>query len=136
MSTLTLQLSQRDTRRSSSMASSPAEEELDFPRLPSGALDRSRICLKQKQAYEQCHGGSFLDMLKRMGDSLAGGSMEAKCQDEGGHLLHILSQGVQTGVQELIQKKKQLKDFFEDDKWSTGLSSSNEKYWIGGMVSL
>jgi hypothetical protein len=63
------------------MASSPAEE-LDFPRLPSGALDRSRICLKQKQAYEQCHGGSFLDMLKRMGDSLAGGSMEAKCQDE------------------------------------------------------
>ena len=59
---------------------------------------------------------------------------EAKCQDEGGHLLHILSQGVQTGVQELIQKKKQLKDFFEDDKWSTGLSSSNEKYWIGGMV--
>ena len=59
---------------------------------------------------------------------------EAKCQDEGGHLLHILSQEVQTGVQELIQKKKQLKDFFEDDKWSTGLSSSNEKYWIGGMV--
>jgi hypothetical protein len=73
--------SHRDTTRQHSMASSPAEE-LDFPRLPSGALDRSRICLKQKQAYEQCHGGSFLDMLKRMGDSLAGGSMEAKCQDE------------------------------------------------------
>ena len=24
----------------------------------------------------------------------------------------------------------------EDDKWKTGLSSSNDKYWIGGTVSL
>ena len=61
---------------------------------------------------------------------------EAQCQEEGGHLLHITSQQVQSGIQELILKKKNLKDFFEDDKWKTGLSSSNDKYWIGGTVSL
>ena len=54
----------------------------DMPRLPSGALDRSRVCVKEKAAYEQCHGGSFLDMLKQMGSSLAGGEMEPKCQLE------------------------------------------------------
>lgn len=59
---------------------------------------------------------------------------EAQCQEEGSHLLHITSQEVQTGIQELIIKKKQVKDFFEDDKWNTGLSSSNDKYWIGGTV--
>ena len=60
---------------------------------------------------------------------------DAQCQEEGSHLLHITSQEVQTGIQELIIKKKQLKDFFEDDKWNTGASSSNDKYWIGGTVS-
>ena len=61
---------------------------------------------------------------------------EAVCQSEGGHLLHILSQEVQDGVQALIIKKKNLKDFFEADKWQTGLSSTTEKYWIGGTVSI
>ena len=64
----------------SSGAQEPGQE--DFPRLPSGALDRSRICVKERQAYEKCHGGSFLGMLQRMGESLSGGSMEAKCEDE------------------------------------------------------
>lgn len=64
------------------MSSSVPESLEDFPRLPSGALDRSRICVKERQAYEQCHGGSFLQMLQRMGESLSGGSMEAKCETE------------------------------------------------------
>ena len=59
---------------------------------------------------------------------------EAKCQSEGGHLLHIMSQEVQSGIQALIRKKQNLKDFFEADKWQNGLSSLTEKYWIGGMV--
>ena len=53
-----------------------------IPRLPSGALDRSKICLAERKTYEACHGGSFMDMVKRMGESLAGGDMEAKCQVE------------------------------------------------------
>ena len=60
------------------MSSSAPENPENFPRLPSGALDRSRICVKERQAYEQCHGGSFLQMLQRMGESLSGGSMEAE----------------------------------------------------------
>ena len=59
---------------------------------------------------------------------------EEKCADEGGHLLHILSQEVQDGVEALIKAKLRLKDFFTTDKWSTGLSSDHEQYWIGGKV--
>lgn len=64
----------------SSGANCNAVEEI--PRLPSGALDRSKICLKERKTYEACHGGSFMDMVKAMGESLAGGDMEAKCQVE------------------------------------------------------
>ena len=46
---------------------------------------------------------------------------EEKCADEGGHLLHILSQEVQDGVEALIKAKLRLKDFFTTDKWSTVL---------------
>lgn len=60
---------------------------------------------------------------------------ESKCQDEGGHLLHILSEAVQKGMDSLIRKKMKTKDFFEFDKWQTGLSSQTEKFWIGGSVS-
>ena len=59
---------------------------------------------------------------------------ESKCVEEGGHLLHVLSQGVQDGVQKLIKYKLKMKDFFSMDKWSTGLSSEHEKYWTGGSV--
>ena len=59
---------------------------------------------------------------------------EAKCVSEGANLLHILSEAVQTGVEKLVKSKMKLKDFFSMDKWSTGLSSEHEKYWIGGKV--
>ena len=59
---------------------------------------------------------------------------EDKCVEEGGHLLHILTQEVQDGVEALIKSKLRLKDFFTTDKWSTGLSSDHEQYWIGGKV--
>ena len=59
---------------------------------------------------------------------------EAKCVSEGSHLLHILSEEVQTGVEKLVKTKMKLKDFFSMDKWATGLSSEHEKYWIGGKV--
>ena len=36
---------------------------------------------------------------------------EEKCVEEGGHLLHILSQEVQDGVQTLIKSKLRNKDF-------------------------
>lgn len=64
------------------MSGSAPESQPVFPRLPSGALDRSRICISERQAYEKCHGGSFLGMLQRMGESLSGGSMESKCDTE------------------------------------------------------
>ena len=64
------------------MSGSAPDSPEDYPRLPSGALDRSRICDKERQAFEQCHGGSFLGMLQRIGESLSGGSMEAKCETE------------------------------------------------------
>ena len=60
---------------------------------------------------------------------------QAKCKSEGGNLLHIINSEVQAGIQALIIKKGREKDFFEEDKWATGLSSSTDKYWIGGTVS-
>ena len=59
---------------------------------------------------------------------------EDRCKSEGGHLLHILSEAVQQGVVGLIARKKAIKDFFTIDQWSTGLSSSTDKFWIGGTV--
>ena len=59
---------------------------------------------------------------------------EDRCKSEGGHLLHILSEAVQQGVVSLIARKKAIKDFFTIDQWSTGLSSSTDKFWIGGTV--
>ena len=59
---------------------------------------------------------------------------EAKCQEEGGHLLSITSQQLQTELDALIRQKMKLKEFFEFDKFDTGLSSSTEKFWVGGTV--
>ena len=59
---------------------------------------------------------------------------EDRCKSEGGHLLHILSEAVQLGVVSLIARKKAIKDFFTIDQWTTGLSSSTDKFWIGGTV--
>ena len=56
---------------------------------------------------------------------------EAKCQDEGAHLLHIMSEEVQIGLIKLIKKKEREKSFFELNNWST---SDLEGYWTGGMV--
>ena len=65
---------------------------------------------------------------------LAWQEAEDRCKSEGGHLLHILSEEVQLGVVSLIARKKAIKDFFTIDQWTTGLSSSTDKFWIGGTV--
>ena len=57
---------------------------------------------------------------------------EAKCQEEGSHLLHIMSESVQTGLIKLIKSKEKVKSFFELNNWST---QDLEGYWTGGMVS-
>ena len=55
--------------------------------------------------------------------------------EEGGHLLHVLSDRVQMKVEFLVRSKLRSKEHFSVDKWTTGLSSSMEKIWIGGSVS-
>ena len=60
---------------------------------------------------------------------------EHQCVVEGGHLLHILSEKVHKEVELLVRFKMRSKEHFSVDKWSTGLSSSMEKFWIGGSVS-
>ena len=57
---------------------------------------------------------------------------EDKCQSEGGHLLSIMSQAVQTKLNALLRKKESDKDFFEVNKWST---TELDGYWTGGHVS-
>ena len=56
---------------------------------------------------------------------------EAKCQTEGGHLVSIMSEAIQYGINKLIKKKESIKDFFEINKWST---SELDGYWTGGQV--
>lgn len=56
---------------------------------------------------------------------------EAKCQTEGAHLIHIMNEAVQKGVEKLIKKLQLTKTFFEVNKWST---DELEAYWTGGMV--
>lgn len=58
---------------------------------------------------------------------------EEKCKTEGGHLLSILSEAIQMGVNRLLKKKESIKDFFEINKWSTG---ELDGYWTGGMVGI
>ena len=57
---------------------------------------------------------------------------ETKCQTEGSHLLHIMSEAVQKGLVALIKKKEAVKSFFALNTWST---EELEGYWTGGMVS-
>ena len=57
---------------------------------------------------------------------------EAKCKEEGAHLLHIMTEEVQIGLIKLIKKKEREKSFFELNNWST---QDLEGYWTGGMVS-
>ena len=57
---------------------------------------------------------------------------EAKCQEEGAHLIHVMSLEVQKGVEKLIKKLQLTKSFFEVNKWST---DELEAYWTGGTVS-
>ena len=56
---------------------------------------------------------------------------EAKCKTEGGHLLSIMSETIQMGLNRLLKKKESIKDFFEINKWSTG---ELDGYWTGGQV--
>ena len=58
---------------------------------------------------------------------------ETKCQTEGSHLLHIMSEAVQKGLVALIKKKEAVKSFFALNTWST---EELEGYWTGGMVSV
>lgn len=59
---------------------------------------------------------------------------EQTCREEGGHLLHVTSKELQEGVEGLIKEKMKTKDSFLVDKWSTGLTSEHDRYWIGGKV--
>ena len=61
---------------------------------------------------------------------------ELKCMDEGGHLLQIMNKEVQSGVEFLIRSKLRSNMLFELDRWAGGISSSTDKFWIGGNVSL
>ena len=56
---------------------------------------------------------------------------EAKCQTEGSHLLSILSQSVQAGINKLLKKKETIKEFFEINKFTT---TELDGYWTGGTV--
>ena len=58
---------------------------------------------------------------------------EAKCQTEGSHLLSILSESIQLGVNRLLKKKESIKEFFEINKFTT---TELDGYWTGGTVSL
>ena len=55
--------------------------------------------------------------------------------EEGGHLLHILSDKVQMEVEFLVRSKLRSAKHFSVDKWTTGLDSSMGNIWIGGSVS-
>ena len=56
---------------------------------------------------------------------------EAKCQTEGGHLLSVMSQSIQFGINALLKKKESIKEFFEVNTWST---TELDGYWTGGQV--
>ena len=62
-------------------------------------------------------------------------SAEKQCIKEGGHLLPILTEDIQSQLELLIRGKLRSKSHFTSDKFSTGLSSSMTKFWIGGAVS-
>ena len=67
--------------------------------------------------------------------ALSWADAELKCMDEGGHLLQIMNEDVQIGVEFLIRSKLRSQMHFELDRWVGGISSTTEKFWIGGSVS-